>query len=252
MEEFPDVAAQQLPADAPVNIKVEKEIIISDDDEPIPQNIKLEVPTRNDHAVNENTMNGTAIEEIVAQNVQNQTVPIVGAEEIIPFANNANNENVEQNREPQPEPSTSTSGSGNRLTRRPRATQKTKPKSNLIRKKNFQCESCAKSFIKNSDLIGHRRQHLNEIRFHCSNCFHGFHSATAKVKHEAECKLFRFECYICKIYCPGKSHLKIHMKIHMKGHNIQGRDNFFDCEICGVKFTTLASARNHKSFVHQL
>lgn len=62
----------------------------------------------------------------------------------------------------------------------------------------FRCKYCPKRFARKENLNRHMKNHADGLPHHCSNCLRKF----AKVKemriHEKNCKIRRYECYLCK------------------------------------------------------
>lgn len=103
----------------------------------------------------------------------------------------------------------------------------------------FPCNMCSKRFCKKQDLQSHMKTHVDEFPFVCSNCFQGFHEKIEKMEHENQCKVRRYECYLCKKYStPFKTDLQQHIRIH------SGQKSF-ECDNCDKKFASVSNLKRH-------
>ncbi|XP_055308016.1 zinc finger protein 37 homolog, partial [Sitodiplosis mosellana] len=77
------------------------------------------------------------------------------------------------------------------------------------------CTLCPKRFTNNRSLRAHMKVHVEEYLFHCSGCLQGFDGKEEKTEHEANCKVVRCECYLCKdSFGSFKTQMVKHMRVH--------------------------------------
>ncbi|XP_031626635.1 zinc finger protein 891-like [Contarinia nasturtii] len=112
-----------------------------------------------------------------------------------------------------------------------------------------QCVYCSKRLNSQFALIAHfHRRHSEELQFQCRICTLRFHTAKQKHKHESNCKIRRYECYVCGfsfVECCAKyfSILRV-LKSHLKkNHPYKTSTHCFFCE---RKFKTIFKAREHE------
>ncbi|XP_031620461.1 zinc finger protein 37 homolog [Contarinia nasturtii] len=110
--------------------------------------------------------------------------------------------------------------------------------------KPYQCDVCRKEFTNKRSLKRHNATHINEYPFHCRCCFSGFSQKVVKDAHEKVCKMFRYECHICKKYVTLQKNL---LEAHMRKHN---GDKPFRCELCMKSFTSKAYLKKHLNTIH--
>ncbi|XP_055307794.1 gastrula zinc finger protein XlCGF52.1-like [Sitodiplosis mosellana] len=101
------------------------------------------------------------------------------------------------------------------------------------------CTLCPKRFKEKRSLLGHMKIHVKEFLFHCSGCLQGFDGKEEKTEHETNCKVVRYECYLCK---DSFGSLKTNMVNHMRVHS---GDKPFECEECSKKFVQKHNLNKH-------
>ncbi|XP_031626622.1 telomere zinc finger-associated protein-like [Contarinia nasturtii] len=77
---------------------------------------------------------------------------------------------------------------------------KTKSKKNQVnpKAKYIQCEYCCEKFITQLSLITHtHRCHSKVLKFKCRVCTMRFIDVEQTKNHESDCKIRRYECYLC-------------------------------------------------------
>lgn len=108
------------------------------------------------------------------------------------------------------------------------------------------CEICEKPFQSASHLSIHRStQHLKSSNLHhCRICFIGFIDLQSCRTHELDCKLKRYECFLCHHPSSYRNYLQDHMHQHSGFKN-------FKCEICGDQFfSTKPHLKRHLATSH--
>ncbi|XP_031637187.1 zinc finger protein OZF-like [Contarinia nasturtii] len=106
-------------------------------------------------------------------------------------------------------------------------------------KKPFGCKYCAKRFTTKRTLQSHKKAHVKEFLFHCDGCLDGFDDKDEKVEHQANCKVFRYECHICK---QSFGSLKVNLIVHMRVHS---GNKPFECKECLKQFARKQNLNEH-------
>ena len=101
-----------------------------------------------------------------------------------------------------------------------------------------ECDFCPKRFTRKESLRRHMKSHVDEFLFNRSVCLQGFNGKEAKVTHGTNCKVRRFECYLCKNSFDSHEKQVIHMRVH-------SGDKPFHCNECFKQFTVKYSLKCH-------
>lgn len=108
----------------------------------------------------------------------------------------------------------------------------------------FICSICGRSFKEKQILKNHEKIHLpdeEKLKYPCTFCEKKFINSHCLKVHVARIheKVSYFFCEICGKGCTTKSDLLWHMDKHTQERN-------YSCDICGLKFKSTNSLRNHK------
>lgn len=108
----------------------------------------------------------------------------------------------------------------------------------------FICSVCGRSFKEKQILKNHEKIHLpdeEKLKYPCKFCEKKFINSHCLKVHVARIheKISYFFCEICGKGCTTKSDLLWHMDKHTQERN-------YSCDLCGLKFKSTNSLRNHK------
>ena len=111
----------------------------------------------------------------------------------------------------------------------------------LNRKRKYNCDICQKSFIRNNELVRHKRIHTNVKPFTCEVCQKKFtQEGNLKWHEKVHTNERTFICDICQKAFKRKTELTTHKRIHID-------DRPFICDICQKAFSQKSTLINHKA-----
>ena len=105
---------------------------------------------------------------------------------------------------------------------------------------HFECIICGKICGTRNSMEKHKQMHKRNYAFKCDLCSITFRHKSALSQHTilSHTKERTFVCSVCNCLYDSQHSLDIHMKVHFK-------DNFFTCHVCGEKFKSKTTHRNH-------
>ncbi|XP_015592843.1 zinc finger protein 569 [Cephus cinctus] len=111
------------------------------------------------------------------------------------------------------------------------------------------CEICAKTFTNTFALKEHRTIHDRQTQMMCIECGRAFSNQKYLERHMATVhpgpESLSFICPICDKVFYQQSRLKYHIVTHTE-------KKYFDCELCGKRYSTRKSMQNHLQRYHDL
>jgi uncharacterized Zn-finger protein len=92
--------------------------------------------------------------------------------------------------------------------------------------KPYTCDTCAKSFARNSNLVQHMRVHTGDKPYQCEKCMKSFAGKSNLAKHmKVHTGHKPYKCDKCMKSFASKSHIVSHMKVHTG-------DKPYKCDTC--------------------
>jgi uncharacterized Zn-finger protein len=110
--------------------------------------------------------------------------------------------------------------------------------------KRFPCDTCGKTFARNSYLKIHKMIHTNERPRVCPICDKAFLQYTSyniHMRYHNDDR--RYSCSICDMRFISSSHLKRHKTVHSNSRPVT-------CEICYTHFKTKDDLKKHTDVLH--
>lgn len=140
--------------------------------------------------------------------------------------------------------------------------------------RHYQCTTCKKGFVRQTDLTRHLKSHGGDELFQCNICDRKLKSNRNLQLHlKIHDKKKSFLCEVCGKGFAQKCYLKLHNKLHEEGgkpypcgtceksylkakelqahlvsvHGFNDKDNRFSCEKCHKVFVTKQGQKKHSS-----